>query len=165
MALFGTVSTLQEQAPRTAAFATAFAYLAEVLREGSEARRGLWAVAEASSRRVELSGGVFAMEQAYVTKPRADGVFESHRRHLDLQVVLEGREWIEVIDRERVAVRQAYDAERNFMLHADHAEASRLLVGPGEAAIFFPVDVHMPSLRVGEQAGRVRKTVVKIPVA
>lgn len=165
MALFGTVSTLREQAPRTAAFAAAFAYLAELMREGSEARRGLWAVAEGTSRRVELGGGVFAMEQAYVTKPRSEGVFESHRRHLDLQVVLDGREWIEVIDRERVTVRQEYDPERDFMLHADHAGASRLLVGPGEAAILYPVDVHMPSLRVGEQGGLVRKTVVKIPVA
>jgi biofilm protein TabA len=165
MALFGTVSTLREQAPRTAAFATAFAYLAEVLREGSEARRGLWAVAEGTSRRVELGGGVYAMEQSYLTKPRAEGVFESHRRHIDLQVLVEGREGIEVADRERLSVRQDYDAERDFMLHGDSTEASRLLLGAGEAAIFFPIDAHMPSVRTGGQAERVRKTVVKIPVA
>lgn len=165
MALFGTVSTLRDQAPRTAAFATAFAYLAEVLREGSEARRGLWAVAEGTSRRVELGGGVYAMEQAYRPKPRTEAVFESHRRHIDLQVVLEGCEWIEVIDRERLGVRQEFDPERDFMLHGDHAGASRLQLAPGEAAIFFPIDAHMPSVRVEGQAARVRKTVVKIPVA
>jgi beta-galactosidase beta subunit len=32
-------------------------------------------------------------------------------------------------------------------------------------AVYFPADVHQPSLRAGEAAVLVRKTVVKVPVA
>jgi beta-galactosidase beta subunit len=38
------------------------------------------------------------------------------------------------------------------------------VVVAGEAAIFFPVDGHMPGLRPGGVAGLVRKTVIKVPV-
>jgi YhcH/YjgK/YiaL family protein len=119
---------------------------------------------EGQSKRIELSAGAYAMEQAYATKPRADGIFESHRKYIDLQVLLEGEEILEVIDLARVTVRQAYDAEKDYALYADHSGGSRLRLRAGEAAVFYPVDVHMPSLRSGDQPVRVRKTVVKIPV-
>ena len=45
------------------------------------------------------------------------------------------------------------------------ATRAALRVGPGDTAVFFPVDVHMPSLRPAAAAGTVRKTVVKVPVA
>ena len=164
MALFGTIATIKSQAPRTQAFLAAYAYLDEVFRVGSPAQARLLALTEGQSKRVELTDGVYAMEQVYATKPRAEGVFESHRKYIDLQVLLEGEEILEVIDLARVTVSQAYDAERDYALYADHPEGSRLRLKAGEAAIFYPVDVHMPSVRFADQAVRVRKTVVKIPV-
>jgi len=164
MALFGTIATIKAQAPRTPGFLAAYAYLEEVFKAGSAVQSRLLALPEGQSKRIELSDGVYAMEQVYATKPRAEGVFESHRKYIDLQVLLEGEEILEVIDLARVAVRQAYDAERDYALYADHSEGSRLRLKAGEAAVFFPVDVHMPSVRYGDQPVRVRKTVVKIPV-
>lgn len=164
MALFGTIATIQAQAPRTPGFLAAYTYLEEICKAGSPAHARLHALAEGQSKRVELTAGVYAMEQVYGTKPRPEGVFESHRKFIDLQVLLEGEEILEVIDLARVTVRQAYDAEKDYALYADHAEGSRLRLRAGEAAVFYPVDVHMPSLRCGAAAVRVRKTVVKIPV-
>ena len=40
--------------------------------------------------KVDLSHGVFALEQVYETKPRAEGFFESHRKYIDVQFVFEG---------------------------------------------------------------------------
>jgi biofilm protein TabA len=71
---------------------------------------------------------------------------------------------MEVVDDSRITVRQAYDAERDLITYLDINDASHLRVRAGEATIFFPVDVHMPSLRAGAAPVLVRKTVVKVPV-
>ncbi|MBL9202205.1 MAG: YhcH/YjgK/YiaL family protein [Opitutaceae bacterium] len=165
MALFGTLPTLRAQAPQTPAFAAAFAYVEDLMRPDSPALQRLRAIGRGESKKIELAHGALAIEQVYETKARADGFFESHRKMIDLQVVVEGEELMEVVDLSRVAVRQAYDAEKDYALYADAADASQLKLTPGLAAIFFPPDVHMPTLRLRGVPVLVRKTVVKIPVA
>jgi YhcH/YjgK/YiaL family protein len=164
MSILGSFETVRAQSPRNAGFDAAFAYAREILREGSAARVRLFAVEPGTASRVELGNGVFAMEQAYFTKPRAEGFFESHRRLIDVQVVVAGREVIEVIDAARSTVQVPYDEGRDFTHHADTAGASIARLEAGDVAVFFPADVHMPGLRAGSEAALVRKTVVKVPV-
>jgi biofilm protein TabA len=164
MALYGSVVTVRAQAPQTAGFAAAFAYVEELLREGSPADVRIRAIAAGDSGRVELGDGVFAIEQAYETKLRADGFFESHRKYIDVQTVVVGEELMEVADVSRMRVRQPYNAERDLVIYDDNTEASLLRVYPGQAAVFFPSDVHMPTLRIRSAPVLIRKSVVKIPV-
>jgi len=164
MALFGSLAALRAQAPQTSRFNAGFAHAEELLRPGSPAQARIRGLVAGGSNRVELGDGVFAIEQVYETKPRGEGFFESHRKYVDLQVVVEGDETIEVIDAARIAVRDPFDAERDLVTYGDTTEASQLRVGAGQAGIFFPVDVHMPCLRVAANAVLVRKVVVKIPV-
>lgn len=165
MALFGTLATLRAQAPATAAFTAAFDYADELLRPGSPSAAALGAMAPGDVRRRELPAGAFVMEQVYDARPRSEGFFESHRKYIDLQVIVEGDEVMEVVDRSRIAARGPYEADRDLALYQDVGDASRLRVTAGLAAIFFPADVHMPSLQSPAGPSRVRKAVVKIPVA
>ena len=164
MALFGSLATVRAQAPQTPGFRAAFAYVEDLMRVGSPAHLRLQGIARGASHKVDLSGGAFAVEQVYETKPRSEGFFESHRKYIDVQVVVEGDEVMEVVDASRITVREPYDPERDLILYADVADASHLRVRPGQATIFFPVDVHMPTLRVNAAPVLVRKTVVKVPV-
>jgi YhcH/YjgK/YiaL family protein len=61
--------------------------------------------------------------------------------------------------------RAAYSPERDLITYEDTPDASCLRVFPGQAAVFFPADAHMPTLRVRDAGGLVRKSVIKIPVA
>ena len=164
MALYGSLATLRTQAPQTPGFAAAFAYIDDLLREGSPAQARLRGIASGSSQKLELEAGAFAIEQVYSTRARAEGFFESHRKYIDVQVIVEGEELIEVSDIARIAVRTPYDAERDFIAYEDNVDASHLRVFPGQAAIFFPADVHMPTLQLRGAPVLVRKTVVKVPV-
>lgn len=164
MALTGSLATLRAQTARLEIFSAAFGYLDELFRAGSPAATRLRAAAVGANQRIELSGGTFALEQVYLAKARADGFFESHRKYIDVQVVVEGEETLELAEISRLPVRQAYDAERDVIIYADYAGASLLRLGAGEAAIFFPADGHMPGLRSGTVANLVRKTVIKVPV-
>lgn len=165
MALHGSLATLRAQAPQTAGFATAFAYVEDMLREGSAAAQRIRQIAAGDAAKVDLGGGVFAMEQAYESKVRADAFFESHRKYIDVQAVVVGEELMEVVDISRINVRQPYNPDRDLIIYDDHGDASHLRMFPGLAAIFFPNDVHMPSLRIRSAPVLVRKTVVKVPVA
>ena len=164
MALLGSLSTLRAQTARMEIFKATFTYLEEMFRVGSPAALRLRSAAVGANQRIELSGGAFALEQVYQTKARPEGFFESHRKYIDVQVVVEGDEVLELVEISRLTATQPYDAERDYFKYADYAGASLLRLGAGEAAIFFPVDGHLPGLRPGGVAGLVRKTVIKVPV-
>lgn len=164
MAQFGSLASLRQQntAPQ---FAAAFAYATEALQVGSPVHTRIAAMAAGTVERIELGDGAFAMEQVYHAKAREDGFFESHRKYIDVQVIVEGVELMEVEDISRLTVTQDYDAEKDFMKYAIAVpDAAKLIVRAGEATLFFPVDGHMPSLRVVGRSTLVRKTVVKVPV-
>lgn len=163
MALFGSAATVRVQASPTQVFATAFSYLDDVFAERSAAAARISRITLGETHRVELGGGVFALEQAYRSKARPDGFFESHRNYIDLQVVVEGEEWMEVIDLQRALVREDYDPQRDLVVYRD-SQGSKLRIGKGDAAVFYPADVHMPGLCGAAGPELVRKTVVKIPV-
>lgn len=164
MALFGSLSTVRSQLAPSRAFEAAFAYVERALTPGSEEARRIAAVPEGKTERIELGEGVFALEQAYVAKPAASGKWEAHERFIDVQVVVEGRELMGVVEVSRLTLTEDYRAERDLMFYAPLEGGSTLRVAAGEAAVFFPADGHMPSLADGEPA-LVRKTVVKVPVS
>ena len=162
MAIFGPLAVVKAQCPDHARFRRAFAYVDEMLQAGSAARRRIEALGAGSSEKIELAGEVFAIEQVYLSKPRPEGFFESHRKYIDVQVIVEGAELMEVEDISRLAVSQAYEAERDFIKYADTLAASILRMRAGDVVVFFPADGHMPSLQWRGPA-LVRKTVVKVP--
>lgn len=164
MALFGSIATVKAQlAP--AGFAAALAYLEELFTPGSTAANRLTAMPAGETRRVDLADGAFALEQVYLSKRREDGFFESHRNYIDVQAIFTGDEAMEAVDRARAVVKHAYQPERDLIVYEDAPGATRLRLCAGEVAVFFPADVHMPSLSPGGVSGLVRKSVIKVPVA
>lgn len=165
MALYGTIDTLRAQVAPQKGFATAFAYAAELQRAGSPVQARMRAMVPGQRQRTELGDGVFVSEECYLSKARADGFFESHRKYIDVQIVFEGEELMEVADIGTMKPRAEYDPVRDLLVYEDNTDASALRVMAGQATVFFPADVHMPTLRVRAAGGLVRKSVVKIPVA
>jgi uncharacterized protein, YhcH/YjgK/YiaL family len=163
MALFGSLSSLRSQLVPHAHFDTAFAYLEKVLQPGSPEQARVLAIPVGVTERIELAGGAFAMEQVYLTKPREQGFFESHRAYIDVQVIVRGEELMEVADVAKLAVSEDFTPGKDLIKYQMYNAASIVRVGAGEGAVFFPVDGHMPTLAV-EAPAPLYKTVVKIPV-
>ncbi len=162
MAISGTLATVRGQAPRLPFLEAAFAYAAEVLSPGSAAHRRLLALGEGASSRVELGGGLHAIEQAYRTRAPGQGRLESHFAHLDLQLVVVGEELLELADVGRLRLAEDGRPERDVAFYAA-AAGSVLRLGPGDAALLFPDDGHLGGVQPAEPI-LVRKTVVKVPV-
>lgn len=164
MAIFGPFSSVRLQIASDPRFRLACTYVAEALRSGSKESERIARIAAGVTERVELEAGNFALEQVYVPRVRAEAFFESHRRFIDVQVLVAGEELMEVKDISLLTVAAPYQPERDLIKYADIADASVLKLRAGDVAIFFPEDGHMPSLR-WRNAEVARKTVVKVPVA
>lgn len=163
MAIFGSLATIRAQLAHAAHFQATFAYLDDVFKPGSASLARILSVETGKTGRVELSGGAFALEQAYLSKPREQGFFESHRAFIDVQVIVSGEELLEVEDVAKLTVSEDLTPAKDMIKYQMFNRASVLRLGVGEAAVFFPVDGHMPSLAI-QAPGLVYKTVVKVPV-
>lgn len=164
MAVFGSLATVRAQLAGSPAFAAAFDYVARCLDASADEHRRIQAVPVDTTERVELGGGLFALEQAYRAKPRADGRWESHRAYIDVQVIVAGEELMELTDVRDLRVADDHTPGRDVLFYQPFDAGSVLRAHAGAVAVFFPVDAHKPSLAVNAPA-LVRKTVVKVPVA
>ncbi len=162
MAVFGSLSTVRAQLASDPRFNAAFDYVAQALDASSPVHRRIGAVAVGVTDKIPLSGGAFALEQAYLSKPRAEVFLESHRKYIDVQVVVAGEEIQEVVDIGRLALDVPYDAERDLIKYRDYTDTSALSARGGLVAIYFPVDGHQS--RAAAAPVLVRKAVVKVPV-
>ena len=100
------------------------------------------------------------------TRPEAGGFFEAHRRAVDVQLLLEGRELIRVASACGLSVSRPYDDGTDCELYEPPLLPSACLpLEPGRFAVFFPQDAHQPLLAAAEGPGPVEKVVVKIKAA
>ena len=145
-------------------FKAALRYVAELLDPHSAAWHRVNQIASGVTERVELEGGAFALEQVYQARPRAEVFLESHRKYIDVQVIVSGAERMEVQDITRLSESQAYLEERDLIKYVDSTDTSHLAMTLGNVAIFFPSDGHLSALLPTVGPVLVRKSVVKVPV-
>jgi YhcH/YjgK/YiaL family protein len=112
--------------------------------------------------RMEVDGDrLYASVATYETGSREDRRFEAHRKYIDVQVLLEGEEFIDVsLDRD-LPTSEAYDEKRDVMFMGPPQQFTSLRMRPGYFAVFYPHDIHRPGCHLqGKQ--RVRKIVLKV---
>ncbi|MBE0598408.1 MAG: YhcH/YjgK/YiaL family protein [Desulfuromonadales bacterium] len=148
--VFDRLSNLSMYLPLHPQFAAVYAFLQSHRAEGL------------SPGRYEVdTQGAFALVSEYQTRPLEDCFIECHRRYIDIQLLLSGREAVGFCSRD--AGRELpYDEEKDFLVLT--GETDFLTFAPGSFAIFFPDDGHMPMIRLDDQAEAVKKVVFKIPV-
>jgi YhcH/YjgK/YiaL family protein len=101
---------------------------------------------------------VRALVQRYASKPASEGRWEAHRAHIDLQMVVQGEEYIGVAPRHHLTA-EPYDSERDLQWLS--GEGDRVTLRPGEFVLLWPEDAHMPGMAIGGPAD-VLKVVFKI---
>jgi biofilm protein TabA len=106
---------------------------------------------------------VFALVQSYETGPGTEKRFETHRRHIDIQYIVSGRERILHLPFDSLEVATPYDGARDVSFYRDPPASSSLLLTPGDFAVFHPADAHKPGCMAGARDA-VRKVVVKVRV-
>ena len=98
------------------------------------------------------------------TTPRANAMLESHRAHVDVHVVLEGKDSLIVWPASRLQIRTPYNQAQDVVFYDPPAEGGvPFTLRPGSFAVLFPQDAHMTQITQGAPA-RIKKLVMKVAV-
>ena len=121
---------------------------------------------DAAIGRHEIDGdSVFALVQRYQTRPVAGMQLEAHRRYVDIQYVVSGREVIHWAPLAALTqVTSPYDPVKEAGLFALTTEMVPVPLQAGHFAILFPEDAHAPCCAWGDPSDVV-KVVVKVAVS
>ncbi|YCM46916.1 YhcH/YjgK/YiaL family protein (plasmid) [Verrucomicrobiaceae bacterium 227] len=161
MAIFGPATDLQNQWPKGERWEAASEIVLRYLTEGSEEREQAFSRAEGESAKLDVSDGIFLIEEAYFTKQPADVRWEAHREWADVQVILAGVERMDVATVGNLKLVEDLSPQRDMLYFESYEEGSALRLEAGDVAIYLPVDGHRPGLQIGK-AELVRKLVVKV---
>ena len=114
-----------------------------------------------SDGKYEIYGNkIFAMVSRYETKPVNTGVWEAHKKYIDVQYIAEGTEKLGYAPVDILTVSEEYSEEKDIMFL--NGEGSYIGAGKGAFLIFYPGDGHMPGLNPGDSKKNVLKVVVKV---
>ena len=118
-----------------------------------------WQTTEVGKYEVE-GKSLFALVQQYSTKLKSQGKWESHRKYIDIQYVVEGTEQIGYAHLSRLGQGE-YDAAKDFLPLS--GEGDYLTLSSGDFMLLYPEDGHKPGLALADSR-IVKKVVVKIAV-
>ena len=105
---------------------------------------------------------VFASVTTDSTKDFDKTNWESHRKYIDLQYVIQGEEKIGVYPVSKATVTKVYDEKRDVANYS--ADGKLYTAVPDTFFIFFPSDAHRPNITPGGNKAD-KKIVIKIKVA
>lgn len=103
----------------------------------------------------------FYMIQEGETYPAEEGVFESHKKYLDVQCLVDGFECMEWQDIRKLRTSEAYSEEKDVQFM--HGSGNMSEICPGMFYVMFPEDGHKACCHVRE-AVTYRKVVAKIKI-
>ena len=116
--------------------------------------------------RYEIDGDrVYASLQSYETHEPDSDKLEIHRKYVDIQLLLAGKESILCSPVDGLKETVPYDGGKDIAFYrAAEGNSVTVTLEPGTFAVFFPEEGHMPGLSCSGVAREVVKVVVKIAV-
>ena len=98
----------------------------------------------------------------YFTKSENEKFWESHKKYLDVQIMINGNEKVAISNIRNMEVK-SFDSEKDLVILEGEKEFD-LVMKTGDVLVFFPNDVHKPELNISEtdNSGNIRKIVTKV---
>lgn len=114
----------------------------------------------------EISENIYANVDVYETKPINKCKFEAHKRYIDIQMLLDGKEQLDCTSADDLKISEAYDENKDVMFFEAQKvlpDASYTLI-PERFVLIYPHEAHRPQMASNSISETVKKVVVKIPV-
>ncbi len=110
----------------------------------------------------EIDGdNVYVMIQTYTTRPVSETKWESHKKYIDLQYIVEGSEEIGWMPIDGLSASGEYDAEKDKTNYNETEHWTRLEMNAGDFTVLYPEDGHK-ACGILEKPSEVKKAVIKI---
>ena len=98
----------------------------------------------------------------YETRPEAEVPFETHEGNWDLQIMVDGAEYVSWAPAADLSPTQPYDEKEDIAFYTGCGQ--KILLDYGRAVLLAPWDGHQPGVSISKASSHVKKIVVKIPV-
>lgn len=105
---------------------------------------------------------LYASSSAYSTEPREARKFENHRRYADVQMLIEGEEYIDVYFPDSPLPEHTYSAESDIEFLNLGEKYTTVTLRAGEFLLLLPGEWHRPCISVEKEPCECRKIVTKI---
>ncbi|MFT3826318.1 MAG: YhcH/YjgK/YiaL family protein [Chitinophagaceae bacterium] len=103
---------------------------------------------------------VFAIVNELTTKPDAECIPESHRKYIDIQLVVQGSERFGYTALLQQTPHTPFKPDNDIAFYAPE-NIQHVILNAGQCVFFFPEDIHQPELFVDAPAA-VKKVIMKI---
>lgn len=104
---------------------------------------------------------VWANVQEYETKD--DAKYETHRKYIDIQYMIKGKEFVGVTDKSNCSTCDEYNPESDLEFMNINIDEDYQVLNEGDFLVFYPTDAHKPSINPKEKLN-VKKVIVKVAV-
>ena len=112
----------------------------------------------------EISTDIYANIDCYTTKAEGEGKLESHKKYIDIQLLLDGVERLDFTDTADLTVSETYNPDKDIMFYAKPGEfLNSVKLEYGNFIMLYPHEAHQPQMSI-KTPQNVKKVVVKIPV-
>lgn len=90
-------------------------------------------------------------------------IIESHRKEVDVQILLSGKELIKIYKEEDLSILEKYNSKIDCQFYQEsNFPISELILEPNYMAVFFPNDIHGPLYAHNNKVDKLKKIVIKI---
>lgn len=110
----------------------------------------------------QVSEDFFYIVKEIETQPREHCIFESHRKYIDIQWVIEGQMAIETADVSILNIEKEYDSEKDVVLWVKKDNLMKTVLTSGSYAVLYPNNAHISALSVNNQSQKVNLIVGKL---
>jgi biofilm protein TabA len=101
--------------------------------------------------------------QSAITKERKNCFIESHKKYVDIQLLINGYEQMEYVDIDKLIIKEKYNEEKDLTIYDNYEHTSKILLQKSDVAIFFPDDGHIGQAMYNKKS-LINKIVVKVPI-
>lgn len=112
-------------------------------------------------KRVIVNDKFFYSVQSYDTKPADECKLESHRKYIDIQIMIAGKESMEVVDIFKLTVKEDYDEEKDVIFWKEPKRMAKTTLRAGDCIVLYPENAHRGSSSIKETS-HVLKIVGKV---
>lgn len=110
-----------------------------------------------------INDNCYANIDEYATKPAERCRLEAHKKYIDIQLLLSGKEELQFTDIEGLKISEEYDENRDVMFFAgSERKLNSVILSEGYFALLYPHEAHQPQMNYGCESLKVKKVVIKI---